>query len=409
MAGKLNLLTATQVRSVGPGKHNDGGGLYLYRLANGSAQWVFRFTYAGKRREMGLGGYPAVSLGDARRMAERHRVTVQTGGNPIETRKEERQAAIADEVAADPQARQRKLLRNIALQTFDARKSQLKEDGKAGRWYSPVKLHILPKLGNKPVDEITAIDIQAALAPIWHQKPDVARKAITRLDACLRYARARGIDADRNAVADARELLGKQVHTAEHIPSLDWREVPDFYGSLEGGDVVQMALQLLILTAVRSKSLRFAHVDQIKGNVWTIPAPLLKGRKGKTSDFRVPLSAEALRIVERARQVSRDGFLFPGVRKGVISDASMARHMERLGMEARPHGFRASFRTWADEATNAAYEVKETAVGHVVGSAVSRAYARGDMLEERAALAERWAVHVSGVGAKTVRIRDRRP
>jgi integrase len=396
MVAKLNLLTAKQASSAGPGKHNDGGGLYLYKLANGAPQWVFRFTYAGKRREMGLGGYHAVSLGDARRMAERHRAIVQGGGNPIEVRKEEQRSALASAAAADPKERERKLLRTIAPLAFEARKPQLRDGGKAGRWYSPVQLHILPTLGQKPVDEITATDIQMTLAPIWYKQPDVARKAITRLDICLRYARARGLDADRNAVADARELLGKQVHNAQHIPSMDWREVPAFYKSLEGGDVVHMALQLLILTALRSKAVRFAHVDQISGNVWTVPADLVKGQKGKTSAFRVPLPEAALEVVERAKTVSRDGFLFPGVRKGVISDASMARHMERMGLEARPHGFRSSFRTWADEATNAAYEVKEAAIGHAVGSAVSRAYARGDMLEERAGLSERWAAYVSG-------------
>ena len=408
MAARLNLLTAKQASNAGLGKHSDGGGLYLYKLANGSAQWVFRFTYGGKRREMGLGGYPAVSLGDARRMAERHRNTAQAGGNPIETRKAEEQAAQASAAAADPKARERKLLRTIAPMAFDARKSQLRDDGKAGRWFSPVQLHILPKLGGKPVDEITATDIQKTLAPIWHKQPDVARKAITRLGMCLNYARASGIDADRNAIADARELLGKQVHTAKHIPAMNWRDVPTFYDSLEGGDVVQMALQLLILTALRSKAVRFANLEQFNGNVWTVPAPLVKGKKNKTTDFRVPLSKPAMRVVERAAQVSRDGFLFPGVRKGVISDASMARHMERLGLAERPHGFRSAFRTWADENTNAPWEVKETAIGHKVGNSVSQAYLRTDYLEERALLADRWGIHVTGQSADVIPIRGAR-
>ncbi|KUJ76658.1 tyrosine-type recombinase/integrase [Ruegeria profundi] len=404
MAGSLYKLSAAKVRSAGPGKHSDGGGLYLYRLASGD-QWVFRFTISGKRKEMGLGGFPSVTLAQAREMADAHRGIVKRGGNPIEVRNAEKAQAAADQVANDPKAREKRLLKNIAPQAFEARKAQLKGDGEAGRWYSPIKTHILPALGEKPVEDITGTVIADALRPIWHTKTDVARKAITRLKACLSYASAQKYEIDRHAIEDARELLGKQVHKAKNIPSMDWRDIPAFYQSLEGGGIVHLALQLLILTGLRSKPIRFAHVDQIKGNIWTVPAELVKGPRGKTDDFRVPLSKEAQWIVEKAIETARDGYLFPGVRKGVISDASMARHMERLKLDARPHGFRASFRTWADEATNTDYEIKETAIGHKVGSTVSRAYQRSDYFDERLLLVERWAAHVTGKEAKVVLIR----
>lgn len=184
---------------------------------------------------------------------------------------------------------------------------------------------------------------------------------------------------------------------------MNWRDVPAFYHGLEDGGTVQLALQLLILTGLRSKPIRFAQSDQIDGNIWTVPAEIVKGPRGKTDGFRVPLSIEAMRIIEKAKQTARDGFLFPGVRKGVISDASMSRHMERLELDARPHGFRSSFRTWADEATNTDYEIKETALGHKVGSAVSRAYQRSDYFDERLLLAERWAEHVTSQSASVVR------
>ncbi|MBO9432566.1 integrase arm-type DNA-binding domain-containing protein [Ruegeria sp. R13_0] len=403
MAGSLYKLSAATVRKAGPGKHSDGGGLYLYRLASGD-QWVFRFTISGKRKEMGLGGFPGVSLAQAREMADAYRGIVKRGGNPIEVRNAEKARAAADQVASDPKARERRLLKNIAPEAFKARKPQLKGDGEAGRWYSPIKTHILPALGEKPVEEITGAVIADALRPIWHTKTDVARKAITRLDACLRHARANRMEIDRHAIEDARELLGKQVHKAQNIPSMNWREVPGFYQTLEGGGTVQLALQLLILTGLRSRPIRFAQSNQIKGNVWTIPAELVKGPRGKTDEFRVPLSVEALRVVDLAKETARDGFLFPGVRKGVISDASMSRHMERLELEARPHGFRSSFRTWADEATNTSYEVKETAIGHKVGSAVSRAYQRSDYFDERLLLAERWAAYVTGAESKVIPI-----
>ncbi|NOD29449.1 tyrosine-type recombinase/integrase [Ruegeria atlantica] len=404
MAGSIYKLSAAKVRAASPGKHSDGGGLYLYRLRTGD-QWVFRFTYSGKRKEMGLGGFPSVSLAQAREMADAYRGIVKRGGNPIEVRNKEKEQAAADQIANDPKARDRRLLKNIAPLAFEARKAQLKGDGEAGRWYSPIKTHILPVLGEKPVEDITGTVIADALRPIWHTKTDVARKAITRLKACLSYASAQKFEIDRHAIEDARELLGKQVHKAENIPSMNWRDVPAFYQSLEGGGAVQLALQLLILTGLRSRPIRFAHVDQITGNIWTVPAELVKGPRGKTDDFRVPLSKEALRIMDRAEEFARDGFLFPGVRKGVISDASMSRYMERLGLSARPHGFRASFRTWADEATSTDYEIKETAIGHKVGSAVSRAYQRSDYFDERLLLAERWATHVTGKEADVIPIR----
>ena len=147
---------------------------------------------------------------------------------------------------------------------------------------------------------------------------------------------------------------------------------------------------------MRSRPLRFLHLDQIDGDIWTIPAEQMKGRINATSEFRVPLSTEAQTVIGLARPYERDGFLFPNVRKGVISDATMSRLMERREMDARPHGFRTSLRTWLAEATDAPHEVAETCLGHVVGGSVERAYRRTDFLEQRRALMERWADHVTG-------------
>ncbi len=172
--------------------------------------------------------------------------------------------------------------------------------------------------------------------------------------------------------------------------------MPDFYGSLEEPTLAHLALRLLILTGVRSSPLRKIRLDQIEGDVWTVPAENMKGRKGATEDFRVPLSTEARRVIDLARPHARNGFLFPNTRGGVISDMTLARHMERRGLEARPHGFRTSLRTWLAEATNAPHEVAEAMLAHVVDGSVVRAYRRTDYLEPRGVLAERWADHVTG-------------
>ncbi|MDC1198771.1 integrase arm-type DNA-binding domain-containing protein [bacterium] len=394
MTRALNKLTSATAKAALAGKYSDGGGLWLHKRPDGGAQWVLRVTPHGRRREMGLGRFPDVSLKEAREAAEKWRGMVRQGLDPIKERDRQRREA----------ARNLHLLRDIALDAFESRKAELKGDGKAGRWFTPLELHVLPKLGKVPVADIDQRDIRDTLAPIWHEKADTARKAMNRLGICLRHAAALGLDVDLQATDKARALLGNQRHTVKHVPAVAWQDVSVFYRSLSGGTVTELALRLLILTAVRSYPLRHLHLDQIEGDVWTIPAEAMKGRVGATSDFRVPLSAEARAVILEASKFARDGFLFPGVRKGVISDMTMSRFMDRRGMEERPHGFRSSFRDWTAEATNAPREVAETCLGHVTGGAVERSYRRTDFLERRRALMERWANHVSSTQASNVRV-----
>lgn len=388
----LNKLSAVEVKAKGPGKYSDGGGLWLHKRADGGAQWVLRLTIHGRRREMGLGRLSDVSLKEARAQAEKWRAMVRDGQDPIKERERQRREA----------ARPENTLKNIAFDAFESRKAELKGDGKAGRWFTPLELHVLPKLGKVPVEQLDQRDIKSTLAPIWHTKADTASKALIRLGIVMKHAAALGLDVDLQAVGKARALLGHTRHVTRNIPSMPWRDVPDFYATLQAPTVVHLALRLLILTGVRSRPLRHIRVEEIDGDVWTLPAESLKGRKGKTEDFRVPLSREALNVIELAMPFERDGYLFPSVRKGVISDATMARMMERRGMSERPHGFRSSLRTWLAEATEAPYEVAETVLQHVVGTAVQRTYNRTDYLDQRRALMERWAQLVTGEGAGKV-------
>jgi len=381
MTRAMNRLSAMTAKTAPVGKHADGGGLWLHRRDDGGAQWFLRVVVHGRRREMGLGRFPDVSLKEAREAAIEARALVRSGIDPIKRRGD----------AARNAERNMHILSDVARDAFESRKADLKGDGKAGRWFSPLELHVLPKLGKVPVIELNQQDIRDALAPIWHEKADTARKAMNRLSICMRHAAALGLDVDLQATDKARALLGRQRHTAKNIPAVDWRDVPAFYQSLNGGTLAELGLRLLILTAVRSYPLRYLHEDQIDGDVWTIPAASMKGRVGATSDFRVPLSGEALNVIAEARKFARDGFLFPGARKGVMSDMTMTHLMERRGMVERPHGFRSSFRDWTAEATKTPREVAETCLGHVSGGAVELAYRRTDFLEQRRALMERWA------------------
>lgn len=381
-----NRLSARGAAAAGPGKYPDGAGLWLVKEESARGKWVLRVTVHGRRREMGLGPFPAVPLAEARRKADEARTTVRNGLDPIKERERARREA----------ARNLHLLKDIAADCFESRKAELKGDGKAGRWFSPLELHVLPKLGAMPVADIDQTGIRDCLAPIWHNKSVTALKALNRLALCMKHAAALGLTVDLQACDKARALLGKPRHKPQNIPALPWKDVPAFYASLTDGTVTHLALRLLILTGVRSNPLRFLHLDQIDGDIWTVPADAMKGRRDETEPFRVPLVPVALAVIKEAKAHARDGFLFPSVRKGVISDATMSRLMERRCMEARPHGFRSSLRDWLADTTDAPHEVAETILGHTTGGAVVNAYRRTDFLEQRRVLLARWANHVTG-------------
>lgn len=391
---ELNRLSVKGIKSAEAGKHADGGGLWLFKRADGGGQWVLRVVAHGRRREMGLGSLSDVTLARARDLAAQYRIMAKGGVDPIKQREKERREA----------ERNLHILNDIAKDAFESRKAELKGDGKAGRWFSPLELHVLPKLGKIPVADIDQVDIRDTLKPIWRTKADTARKALNRLSICFKHAAALGLDVDMQATEKAAALLGKQRHKAENIPALNWREVPEFYASLSDGSITHLALRLLILTGVRSGPLRFMRLDQVQGDVWTIPAEGMKGRKDATTDFRVPLSTEAQAVLSEAQRLARDGFMFPSIRKGVISDATMSRLMERREMDARPHGFRSSLRDWIAEATETPHDIAETVLGHTVGGSVERAYRRTDFLDQRRVLLERWASHVTGQNGQVLQM-----
>ncbi len=197
-----NKLSGAKIRTALAGKYGDGCGLWLHKRDIKQGKWVLLVTVQGRRREMGLGAYPSVSLKEAREEAEKWRAVVRKSLDPIKERERERRQA----------ERNMNLLKDIALDAFESRKAELKGDGKAGRWYSPLELHVLPKLGRVPVADIDQIDIRDTLAPIWHEKAETANKAMERLGICLKHAAALGLDVDLQATMKARALLGKQRH-----------------------------------------------------------------------------------------------------------------------------------------------------------------------------------------------------
>ncbi len=383
----MNRLNARSVATLGAGKYNDGAGLLLHKRKDGGAQWLYRYTIHGRRREMGLGALRNVSLKKARELATGWRSILREGRAPIKEREKQKREAISN----------LHYLKDIALDAFESRKAELKDDGKDGNWFSPLKLHILPKLGCLPVSEITQTEIRNVLAPIWHTKTGVAYRALIRLNMCLKHAAALGLDVDLQATEKARALLGKQRHKTTNRPAMDWKEVPVFYKTLcQKTTMTQLALRLLILTGVRTFPLCHIHKDQVEGDIWTIPAENMKGRRDATTEFRVPLSSEALEILKQARLLSRNDFFFSARGRGPLADKCMSKYMKKIGLEACPHGFRSSLRNWLAETTDAPYEVAETILSHTVGGKVERAYRRTDYLEQRRVYMDTWAAYVAG-------------
>ncbi|MEL6859896.1 MAG: integrase arm-type DNA-binding domain-containing protein [Pseudomonadota bacterium] len=382
MGRATNKLTVKGIDRLPAGTHGDGGGLWLRKNSSTSAQWLYRFRLHGRTRQMGLGSYPIVSLANARKLRDQCSEQVAHSVDPVLERRRER----------DKAKTQLASLAEVAKSAFEARKAELKDEGKAGRWFGPLKLHVLPKIGSVPAVEVTQLHIRDAVSPIWKSKADTARKAMNRLNITLKHAAALGLDVDLLAVEKAKALLGKQDHKAKNIPAMPWREVPAFYCSLKEDTPTQLALRLLILNpGPRSKPIRFLRTEHIKGDVWTVPGELMKGLKGKVENWRTPLSSQSLELIEKARHWERNGYLFPNASgRGVISDATMARHMERTGLEYRPHGFRSSFRTWAAE-TGKRRDIAELCNAHKIFGAVEAAYIRTDFLDERRELLTAWS------------------
>lgn len=396
-----NRLAASRIKNLEPGMHCDGAGLWLKKRLDGGAQWLLRVTVYGKRREMGLGGLSDVSLAEARREAERWRQVAKSGGDPTKAREAERRAKNGTDHT----------LAAITAAAFEAKRSELKGDGKAGRWMSPLEVHVLPVLGSYPISDIDQNDVARMLRPIWHDKPVAAKKAAQRLAYIMRWASATGHAVRTIAVDEARMILGKQAHVETGISAMNWRDVPDFYASLTTEQTrAAYALRITILTAMRSTPVRMCEIDEIDmdARTWSVPIAKMKGRKllkdAKVTHFRQPLSKQALELMSEIEHVLGDhGLLIPGETSRPsaprpISDMTMTRRLQRGGHEVNVHGFRSSFKTWTMEAEAAEDfddRIVEMCLAHVTGSAVERAYMRSEFVEKRRPIMQAWADYVT--------------
>lgn len=372
-----NALTQMRAKNLGIGKYADGQGLWLIKRSKIAGKWSLRLVVKGKRREMGLGRWPDVSIAEARERSATARKALRDGLDPIVERAKTREAPKVVTLA------------DAAHGCFEAKKAELKNANARKRWLGLLEHHVLPKIGKLPVEDIDQHLIKKTLEPIWHEKAETARKSLGHIGQTLSYAAALGLNVDLQATMKARALLGKQRHKTEHIPAMPYADAPKFYQWLCKLDhTAALALRLLMLTATRTSEVRLTTFNEIEGEVWTLsPERTKTGR-----EHRIPLTNEALAVIECARTRSENKFLFPALRGKPISDMAMSSFMKREGYKARPHGFRTTFRTWAEDKTDTPFEVKEAALGHVVDTGVVGAYQRSDRLEKRRALMNAWAI-----------------
>ena len=395
MAGQ-NKLTALKIKAAAPGdKLQDGGGLRLDRT-EGGGKWIYRYSFSGRRREMGLGSMPDVTLADARRARAQWAAVLQSGLDPISERERIRAEKSAALGRDDP------TFAEMVDVVFEARKARLRGEGTRGRWLSPLRIHVLPKIGRRRIMSLHQRDIHDAIAPIWRTKHETADKALYRTRIVIQQARLMGYEVDPFICDAARHMLGHHDHEETPIEATPWQEIPALFDQIAGAHPSRLALRWSILTATRGMSARGTQFSEIEGDVWTVPADRMKGLRGKVRDFRVPLSSAAFEVLEECRAHARNDYLFPSPRVGFVSSQALTKVLNRLGEAGRPHGLRTSFRSWVQDTNAAPFDVAETALAHIVGSKIERSYARSDLLDQRRALMERWGRFVTGEAAGDV-------
>ena len=267
-------------------------------------------------------------------------------------------------------------------------------------WRSSLRDYAMPTLVGKRVDAVTAADVMEVLLPIWSSKRETARRLRHRIGAVMKWAVAQGYRQDNpagDAISAALPRAGARIERRRALPHA---EVCAALAKVRKSGAYRglvLAFEFLVLTAARSGKVRAARWEEIDLDVavWTVPAARMKAGR----EHRVPLSAQALAVLDRAGEIAGgDGLVFPSATGRMLSQSGMPKLLRQLGVEAVPHGFRSSFRDWAAERTEAPHEVCELALAHVNRDRVEAAYRRSDLFERRRELMAHWAEYVVGDG-----------
>jgi integrase len=392
---KLTALDVT--RATKSGLYGDGGNLYLQVSHSGAKSWVFRYQIDGRSRTMGLGSASAISLKRARELAVEPRRLVAERIDPIDARHAQRATTAVHAAGA------------ITFKAFAGDYIRLhqhgwKSDKHRQQWEASLATFIYPVFGDVPVRDVDTPLVLKALQPIWTTKPEAASRTRGHVESILDAAKAAGLRSGENPArwkGHLKSLLPapRKLRAIRHFPALAYQAVPAFLQDLRTRQgVAAQALAFAILTAARGGEVnasRWTEID-FDSRTWTIPASRMKAGR----EHRVPLSDAAVALLRSRYDIRSGEYIFSagGNRPlGATSMLAMLKLMDRRDIVV--HGFRSSFRDWAAETTAYPSEVVEQALAHTVGSAVERAYRRGDLFEKRRRLMDAWGQYCERVQA----------
>ena len=380
-------LSATRAKALKePGRYSDGGGLHLYISKAGRKSWVLRITVDGRRRDIGLGGFPAVGLASAREKAADHRTAVAEGRDPL----------------AEKHAPALPTFGEAACAVHEANKPRWRNGRHTKSWMQTLERHAMPTLGNAPLDRIDRGDVLRVLTPIWTTRPETARRVRQRMRTVFRWAMAHGF-METNPAGEAIDgALPPMPKVKAHLRALPYQEVGaalETVGASEASLSSKLCFRFLVLTAARSGEARGATWDEIdiQGQLWRIPSERMKAGV----EHRVPLSGQALDVLDQASALrEQSGLVFPSPLKpgSPLSDVTLTKVLRSTGLAERAtvHGFRSSFKNWTLEQTDSPWAVSESALAHILGNSTEQAYARSDLFERRRTLMQLWADYLTG-------------
>ena len=379
-------LSATRVKALKePGRYSDGGGLHLYISRAGRKSWVLRITIDGRRRDIGLGGFPSVSLARAREKAAYNRAAVAEGRDPL----------------AERHAPAMPTFREAASAVHEANKPRWRNARHIASWMQTLERHAMPTLSNTPLDRVDRGDVLRVLTPIWTTRPETARRVRQRMRTVFRWAMAHGFMETNPAGEAVDGALPPMPKVKAHLRALPYQEVGAALETVEASQAsipAKLCFRFLVLTAARSGEARGATWDEIdlQDQVWRIPSERMKAGM----EHRVPLSDQALQLLTLAQQLEDgSGLCFPSpLRLGrMLSDMTLTKVLRSTGLADRAtvHGFRTSFKTWSMEQTDTPWAVGEAALAHQLGGSVEQAYARSDLFVRRRTLMQQWADYIT--------------
>jgi len=402
MPRKARELSAIEVRRlVEPGLHFVGEvpGLALQVLPTGGRSWILRSKIGAKRRDMGLGGFPEVSLAMARDRAREARTKVRSGVDPIAEAKSTRSALIAAGAASIT-------FKKATEKYIEAHSAGWSNPKHAAQWESTISRYATPVIGDLNVADIRMPHILAILeqpvpldragkkmGKFWEHRTETANRLRGRIESILDWCKGRGHRSGDNPAEwkgnlDAQLPNPRRIARVEHQPAVPVAEIGSFMVELRKRDgVAARALEFAILTAARSGEVREMRWGEIESDLWVIPAARMKARR----EHRVPLSAATRTLLESLPRFEGVDLVFPGSRGNALSDMTLTAVMRRMGRTEVPHGFRSTFRDWAAERTSYPSDMAEMALAHTISSAVEASYRRGDMVEKRRRMMEDWA------------------